>query len=125
MNQPMNQPLIDLYDEYTHRPLDRRVFLERLIALAGSTAAAQAFLSVIEPNYARAAVIAADDPRVGSIALEASPISWGRNWMCRASMRLSMLPASAPHLARDFPMYWARRCVVESLASRPMWEMRR
>lgn len=73
MNQPVNQPLIDLYDEYTHRPLDRRVFLERLIALAGSTAAAQAFLSVIEPNYARAAVIAADDPRVGSIALEASP----------------------------------------------------
>ncbi len=69
----MNQRLIDLYDEYTHRPLDRRVFLERLTALAGSTAAAQAFLAVIEPNYARAAIVPADDPRLGSLALEASP----------------------------------------------------
>jgi hypothetical protein len=69
----MNQRLIELYDEYTHRPLDRRVFLERLIALAGSATAAQAFLSVIEPNYALAAVVAADDPRVGSVSLEASP----------------------------------------------------
>jgi carboxymethylenebutenolidase len=68
----MNQRLIDLYDEYTHRPLDRRVFLERLTALAGSTAAAQAFLAVIEPNYAQAAVVAADDPRIGSTMLEAS-----------------------------------------------------
>ena len=68
----MNQRLIDLYDEYTHRPLDRRVFLDRLIALAGSAAAAQAFLSAIEPNYAQAAVVAADDPRIGSIKLEAS-----------------------------------------------------
>ena len=73
MKQPVNQPLIELYDEYTHRPLDRRVFLERLVALAGSTAAAQAFLAVIEPNYARAAVVAPDDPRLGSTPYTASP----------------------------------------------------
>jgi carboxymethylenebutenolidase len=66
----MNQKLIDLYDEYTHRPLDRRVFLERLITLAGSATAAQAFLAVIEPNYANAAVIAADVARLGSAPLE-------------------------------------------------------
>lgn len=70
---PVNQRLIDLYDEYTHRPLDRRVFLERLTALAGSTAAAQAFLAVIEPNYAQAAVVAADDARIGTAALAPSP----------------------------------------------------
>lgn len=68
----MNQRLIDLYDEYTHRPLDRRVFLERLTALAGSTAAAQAFLAVIEPNYAQAAIIAPDDARIGTLPLAPS-----------------------------------------------------
>jgi carboxymethylenebutenolidase len=33
----MDQNIIDLYDEYTHAPLDRRVFLSRLTALAGSS----------------------------------------------------------------------------------------
>lgn len=61
----MDQRLIDLYDEYTHRPLGRRVFLERLIALAGSAAAAQAFLTVVEPNYAQAAIVEPNDPRIG------------------------------------------------------------
>ena len=73
MNQPVNQPMIELYDEYTHRPLARRVFLERLVALAGSTAAAQAFLAVIEPSYAQAAVVPADDPRLGAAPYTASP----------------------------------------------------
>ena len=36
----MDKKIIDLYDEYTHAPLDRRVFISRLTALAGSTAAA-------------------------------------------------------------------------------------
>ena len=31
------QPIIDLYDEYTHAPLDRRVFLKQLASLAGSS----------------------------------------------------------------------------------------
>lgn len=66
----MDQRIIDLYDEYTHRPLDRRLFIERLIALAGSAAAADAMLSVIEPNYARAAVVEPDDPRIGTISIE-------------------------------------------------------
>ena len=34
----MDQRIIDLYDEYTHAPLERRVFIKRLTALAGSTA---------------------------------------------------------------------------------------
>ena len=29
----MDQKIIDLYDEYTHTPLDRRVFLARLAQL--------------------------------------------------------------------------------------------
>jgi carboxymethylenebutenolidase len=62
----MDQRVIDLYDEYTHAPLDRRVFLDRLTRLAGGTAAAFALLPVLENNYARAAVVAEDDPSLAT-----------------------------------------------------------
>ena len=38
----ITQAMIDAYDEYTHLTLDRRRFMERLTALAGSGAAAAA-----------------------------------------------------------------------------------
>jgi carboxymethylenebutenolidase len=60
----MRQDIIDLYDEYTHAPLDRHTFLERLARLAGGTAAALAFLPLLENNYAAAEIIAPDDPRL-------------------------------------------------------------
>jgi carboxymethylenebutenolidase len=68
----VDRRLIELYDEYTHRPLARRVFLERLVALAGSAAAAQSALAVLEPNYARAATVNEADPRIATerIALD-------------------------------------------------------
>jgi carboxymethylenebutenolidase len=59
----MDQRIIDLYDEYTHAPLDRRVFLDRLAKLAGGTAAAAVLLPLLE-HRAMAAMIAADDARV-------------------------------------------------------------
>jgi carboxymethylenebutenolidase len=60
----MNQKIIDLYDEYTHAPLDRRVFLSRLAALAGSMAAAAALVPFLEANQARAGVVPPDDARI-------------------------------------------------------------
>ena len=33
----MRQDIIDLYDDYTHARLDRRVFMDRLAVLAGGT----------------------------------------------------------------------------------------
>jgi len=57
----VSQQVIDLYDEYTHRPLERRVFLERLAMLAGSAAAALALLPMLENDYAQAAQVAPDD----------------------------------------------------------------
>jgi carboxymethylenebutenolidase len=60
----LDQRIIDLYDEYTHRPLDRRLFLERLASMAGSAAAATAALAVLEPDYARAQMVAETDPRI-------------------------------------------------------------
>lgn len=52
----MDQRIISLYDEYTHKPLSRQEFLRRLILLTGSTAAAMAVLPQIEVNAANAAV---------------------------------------------------------------------
>jgi carboxymethylenebutenolidase len=60
----MDQKIIDLYDEYTHAPLDRRVFLSRLAQLTGSTAAAMALVSVLEANQARAAIVSPEDQRL-------------------------------------------------------------
>ena len=67
----MDQKIIELYDEYTHGPLPRRVFLKRLRALAGGAAAASALLPLLENNYAEAAMVAPNDPR-----LEISKVSW-------------------------------------------------
>lgn len=57
----MNQQIINLYDEYTHKPLSRHDFLKRLTLLVGSTAAAMAILPQLEGNYAHAAVTQQDD----------------------------------------------------------------
>jgi carboxymethylenebutenolidase len=60
----MDQRIIDLYDEYTHAPLDRRVFLTRLAQLTGSTAAAMALVPLLEANQARAAIVPPEDQRL-------------------------------------------------------------
>ncbi|MDQ3277702.1 MAG: dienelactone hydrolase family protein [Bacteroidota bacterium] len=57
----MDQQIINLYDEYTHKPLSRQDFLKRLAILAGSTAAAMTLLPMLESNYAKAAVTADND----------------------------------------------------------------
>jgi carboxymethylenebutenolidase len=57
----MDQQIINLYDEYTHKPLSRQDFLRRLAMLAGGTAAAMALLPLLEVNYAHAAVTTEDD----------------------------------------------------------------
>jgi carboxymethylenebutenolidase len=67
----MDQRIIDLYDEYTHTPLDRRVFLARLAQLTGSAAAAMALVPLLEANQAHAALVPPEDAR-----LEASRITY-------------------------------------------------
>lgn len=60
----MRQEFIDLYDEYTHKPLARREFLHRLARLAGGVAGAYAILPFLETNYARGAIVPSDDARL-------------------------------------------------------------
>ena len=65
MDKPqITQAMINAYDEYTHLTLDRRRFMERLTALAGSGAAAAAIAPLLAANSASAEMIAADDARL-------------------------------------------------------------
>lgn len=60
----MDQKVIDLYDRFTHGGINRREFLDRLAEIAGSSAAALALLPLLQNDYARAAVVPADDARL-------------------------------------------------------------
>jgi carboxymethylenebutenolidase len=60
----MDQRIIELYDEFTHCHLDRRLFLDRLSKLVGSTTAALMLLPQLESNYAMAQTIPEADPRL-------------------------------------------------------------
>lgn len=57
----MDQRIINLYDEYTHKPLSRQEFLRRLALLTGGMTAAMAVLPQIEVNAANAAVTTTED----------------------------------------------------------------
>jgi carboxymethylenebutenolidase len=60
----MDQQIINLFDEYTHKPLKRDDFLKRLTKITGSTAAAVAVLPMLEVNYAHAQTIKQEDERL-------------------------------------------------------------
>jgi carboxymethylenebutenolidase len=60
----MDQRIINLFDEYTHKPLSREEFLRKLSILTGSTAAALSVLPLLEVNYAHAATITQQDDRL-------------------------------------------------------------
>lgn len=60
----ITQEMIQAYDEYTHLTLDRRRFMEKLTKLAGSGAAAAVIAPMLMSNYAKAQVVAPDDPRL-------------------------------------------------------------
>ncbi|MGH7087724.1 MAG: dienelactone hydrolase family protein, partial [Stellaceae bacterium] len=59
----IDQRVIALYDDFTHRHFDRRLFLEQAASLVGAGAAAVAF-AALRSNYALAEQVKADDPRI-------------------------------------------------------------
>jgi carboxymethylenebutenolidase len=63
-NLQLKQAYIELYDEFTHGTMSRRDFLDRLAKLAGGAAAAAALVPVLQNNYAEAAIVPDDDPRL-------------------------------------------------------------
>lgn len=57
----MDQHIINLYDEYTHKPLSRDIFLKKLALITGSMAMALSVAPLLESNMAKAATIPEDD----------------------------------------------------------------
>jgi carboxymethylenebutenolidase len=90
----MRQEIIRLYDDYTHERLGRRVFMDRLAALAGGTAAAAAVLPILQNNYAKAAIAAEDDARLTTEEISfPGPSGEIRGYLARPADAAGKLPA--------------------------------
>ena len=59
-----DQELLDLYDDYAHGRIERRVFVQRAAKFAAGGLTAEALLASLAPNYAWAQQVAKDDPRL-------------------------------------------------------------
>lgn len=64
--QEFDQELLDIYDYYVHGQIDRRGFLERAAKFAVGGLTAAALLEMLSPQYAFAAEVPMEDPRVKS-----------------------------------------------------------
>ena len=64
MTEDLRSKAIALYDRFTHEGLDRRLFMARMVALAGSVAAAEALIGAIAASPAAAAIVPENDPRL-------------------------------------------------------------
>jgi len=60
----MDQEIIDLHEKFTHGLMDRREFLSRLAIVAGSAAAANGLMLLLENNHAKAQIVPKDDSRL-------------------------------------------------------------
>lgn len=64
--EEINQEVFDLYDDYVHNRINRRIFIDRLSAYAVGGLTITSLLSFIMPNYKDNVQIPADDPRLRS-----------------------------------------------------------
>ena len=64
--EEIRQEVFDLYDDYAHNRIDRRLFLERLTTYAVGGLTVTSLLSFISPKYQSTLQIEPDDPRLKS-----------------------------------------------------------
>ena len=64
MTEDIRAKAIALYDRFTHEGMDRRLFMHRMVALAGSVAAAEALVGAIAASPAAAAIVPENDRRI-------------------------------------------------------------
>ena len=64
MKQHFDQECLDLFDRYVHGFISRREFLDQLVRVTASTAAATAVYNALLPNYALAQQVPPDDPEI-------------------------------------------------------------
>jgi carboxymethylenebutenolidase len=89
----MDQKIIDLYDDFTHGGMSRRFFLDRLAALAGSTAAATTLLSVLQSDYAKAQTISESDPRLASETIDVPGVAGLKGYLVKPKAAAGKIPA--------------------------------
>ncbi|MBQ0824401.1 dienelactone hydrolase family protein [Microvirga terrae] len=88
----MDQRIIDLYDDFTHGGMNRRNFLDKLAALAGSTAAATTLLSVLQSNYAKAQTVEESDPRITTETVDIPGVPGLKGYLVRPKDSAGKLP---------------------------------
>ncbi len=64
MTDDVRQQAIALYNRFTPTRMERRAFMARMVAIAGSVAAAEALIATIAADPAAAAIVPADDKRL-------------------------------------------------------------
>jgi len=74
MTEDIRGEAIALYDRFTHEGMDRRLFMHRMVALAGSVAAAEALIGSISASPAAAALTNPVDPR---LVIKKGPLGLG------------------------------------------------
>ena len=66
MSGDLREQAIALYDRFTHEGMERRAFMARMVALAGSVAAAEALIAAIAADPAAAAIVPEGDKRLAT-----------------------------------------------------------
>ncbi|HZW46701.1 MAG TPA: dienelactone hydrolase family protein [Microvirga sp.] len=89
----MDQRIIDLYDDFTHGGMSRRSFLDRLAALAGSSAAAAALLPLLQNNYAMAQIVQESDPRITTEMVDIPGAQGLKGYLVKPKDAAGKLPA--------------------------------
>jgi carboxymethylenebutenolidase len=64
--EDIKQEVFDLYDEYVHNKIERRVFVERLSLFAVGGLTVSSLLSFIQPNYKDTRLVNPADPNLDS-----------------------------------------------------------
>ncbi|WP_026729888.1 dienelactone hydrolase family protein [Flavobacterium denitrificans] len=62
--EDISQEVFDLYDDYAHNKIDRRIFIEKLSIFAVGTLTLPSLLSFMTPNYVDSILIQPTDPRL-------------------------------------------------------------
>jgi len=62
----ISQEVFDLYDDYAHNRIDRRLFVQRLSVYAVGGLTVTSLLSFLMPDYKGAVQVKGDDPRIQS-----------------------------------------------------------
>jgi len=65
--EDIQQEVFDLYDDYAHNRIDRRIFMQKLGIYAVGGITLPSLLSFLMPDYKNAIQVTADDPRLRSV----------------------------------------------------------